>query len=260
MAFQRTKASLQILRLETVFSSTFYETSRVRGLTVFSMSRAAFSPLSLISTYHLLPSAYWHLETMVTTSVTAVVTTWPSVLFAQVPLHFGWPHHLACLSDPQLPVSSLTQAYFMVQYKTMLSRMLSSWHVKFMLLTFWQQLPLATPVQQPETCSFFPCNPSAFTSSPSQLECHLTNILFFPCLTNFPLNLSGQIPTLGQSNHLPPLTTLWAAEHHCGKITHGLLVSNLHCPPGALACQLPGHTLSYSPPWPPPSEKTNVFR
>ena len=120
----RTKASLQTLRLETVFSPTFYETSRVRGLTVFSMSRAAFSPLSLISTYHLLPSAYCHLETMVTTlSHSSRDHLTPLFSLPKSPLHFGWPHHLkARLSDPQLPVSSLTQVYFMVQYKTMLSR------------------------------------------------------------------------------------------------------------------------------------------
>lgn len=138
--------------------------------------------------------------------------------------------------------------------------MLSSWHVKFMLLTFWQQLPLATPVQQPETCSFFPCSPSAFTSSPSQLECHLTNILFFPCLTNFPLNLSGQIPTLGQSNHLPLLqpsglqsTTVAKSPMVSWCLTSTVLQ-------GPWRASFPGHTLSYSPPWPPPSEKTNVFR
>ena len=52
---------------------------------------------------------------------------------------------------------------------------------------------------------------------------------------------------LGSIQPSSPLTTLWAAEHHCSKITHGLLVSNLHCPLGALACQLPWpHSLLFS--------------
>ena len=137
--------------------------------------------------------------------------------------------------------------------------MLYSWHVKFKLLTFDRNYLSLYLFNNLKLEVSFPAAPL-----PS-LHPHLCLNAISPTSS---FSLSHQLSTelvwpnsnLGSIQPSSPRTTLWAAEHHCGKITHGLLVSNLHCPLGALACRLPGHTLSYSPPGPPPSEKTNVFR
>ena len=82
----------------------------------------------------------------------------------------------------------------------------------------------------------------------------------FPCLTNFPLSLPGQIPTLGPSNHLllvQPSGLPGTTAAKSPTVSRCLISTVLQ---GPWPAGFPGHTLSYSPPGPPPSEKTNVFR